>query len=120
MTLEMTKYAIATKSALIGAAARPTRIAGTAPMKGPMYGIGQAQYPARDAGQDSDHPGDDQLAAHVRVQHLADAAPDLVEVGAVVGGHETPKRPLDGCSVEREEERDDERKQELEKRCERS
>lgn len=81
--------------------------------------IGQAQYPTRDTGEDSDHPGDDQLAAHIRVQHLADAAPDLVEVGAVVGGNETPQYSFDGSCIERKEKRDDESKEDLEKRRER-
>ena len=74
---------------------------------------GKPEHRARDAAEDADQAGDDELAAHVRVEHLADAAPDLVEVGAVVVGHEAPEDPPERCGVEREQEGDDEHEQEL-------
>src|SRR6266849_5571485 len=75
--------------------------------------VRQAKHPARKPAQDPDKARDDQLTAHVRVQHLSDAAPDLVEVGAVVIWHKPAQHSFDGCGVEREQEGDDEREEEL-------
>ena len=59
---------------------------------------------------------DDQLAAHVRVEHLANFAPDLVEVGPVVIWDQPPEDAPEGCGIERQQEGDDEHQHELQQR----
>ena len=81
--------------------------------------IGEAKHSARDAAENADQAGDDELTPQVGVKHLSDAAPDLVEVGAVVVRHETPEDPSKRRGVESQEESHDEREQELEERGQR-
>jgi len=81
--------------------------------------VGESQHPAGDTGQHADQPGDDQLSANVGVQHLADLAPDLVEVGPIVIRHQPAQDAPEGRRVEREKEGDDEHQHELQHRGQR-
>jgi len=88
---------------------------GDAGDKAERHRICQSQYRARNATEDSDHPGDDQLTSDVRIEHLADSSPDLIEVGAIVAGNESAQDTLDGRCIEREQEGDDECEDQLQK-----
>ena len=61
---------------------------------------GESEHRAGDSGKDSYHPGDDQLPANVRVEHLSDAAPDLIEVGAVILWNKATKHSLERGRVD--------------------
>ncbi len=66
-------------------------------------GVGQPEHRAADAAEDTDHAGDDDLAPHVCVKHPPDATPDLVEVVAVVVGHQAAQYAPHRMRVQRQQ-----------------
>ena len=82
-------------------------------------GIGQAQHFHGHAGGDADHAGDHQLALHVGEEHPLGRRPHLVEVGAVVAGHQLPHQPRGAVAVHRKQEGHDQHQQDLERRGQR-
>src|SRR5205814_10273103 len=77
--------------------------------------IRQAEDRTDDAGGDADETGDQQLSAYICVEHRADLAPDLIEVCPVVAGNEAAQVSAKRGCLEREQERDDEHQQQLER-----
>jgi len=79
--------------------------------------IREPDCPACDARAQSDQSGDNELATHIRVKHLADLAPDLIEVGAIVIRHQAAKVATHRRRFECEKKRDDKHEQQLQDGC---